>query len=188
MTLSDGPRISQDDFLRIIAESRPNLFGDHNAHSEEATLLKKAWYSHMLLALEKLNTNTDKLSTEIHATREDLYREIVSAKELMRKEMLDSCKGGQGELERLENRLVKVQDLISNKVDALEKSPLNIEMEKEFSKMKESIDEKLAPIRDDIIIVKTKFAILAGIFGAAGSGVFVLLEKLFPYIIKIFGS
>ncbi|RKX64732.1 MAG: hypothetical protein DRP42_05930 [Tenericutes bacterium] len=175
----------QEDLYRMISEGKKDLFSEPDGHAAEATMLKKAWYNHVLITLEKLDDNIDRLSAEIHETKTALYKEIVDSKDALRTELIAGDQHNDQELDKLEKRLEKALDTIVLKVNELEKSPVKEELEKSLSAIREATNIKLVPIREDLTSLKTKLAIWASLFGVLGAGIVAGVTKLSPYIVKL---
>jgi hypothetical protein len=173
-----------EELLRILTDQQRDLFSDPDGHSQEAAMLKKAWYNHVLLALEKLDSAVDRVSNEIHDVRTTLYKEIIESKESLRTELVAGDRHNDDEIVKLEKRLIKALDDLARKVEELEKSPIKENIEKNLSSIREATNTKIAPIKEDLASLKTKMAMWAALFGAAGSALLAGVIKIMPYIIK----
>jgi len=158
-------------------------------HLREAERLKKAWFDHVLLSLERLSANVNRLSSDLYDVKDSLFKDIVSTKESLRTELLFTKSEMGVELEKLEKRIEKNIDNINKTINSISTQAVKDELKKNLDDLKlqlnadiEAIKKEHMPIRDSILILKVKVAmwgVLGGIIGTA------LLSALFNWLFPL---
>lgn len=159
----------------------------------EADRLKKAWFDHVFASLEKLGRRVEKLSSELYAAKDALYKDIVDAKEVLRSELAVLKSEHNSDLEKLEKRIEKSIDSINKSIESLSVQKVKDELKKDVEDLGKEINKELTKIKDDRVapltteVTKLKvkisvWGVLGGIVGAAiVAGV---LEWFIPAIFK----
>ena len=182
--MPSGDNGKKDTFIGILAEE----------HVREAERLRKAWVDHVLVSLEKLGSNIDDLSSELHTAKDELYKEVVNVRETMRRELNECRNGSDRELEKMENRLEKVLDDLNERVNNISIHSLKEELSKEIIRLKDDLrteltllkDKKIAPLQTDLTRITAKISMIAliiSIFGVAVVEGFI--KWILPAIVKV---
>ncbi len=153
----------ENTFIGVIAEE----------HIREAERLKKAWFDHVIVTLEKLAENIDKTSTDLHATKNELYKEIVSVREILRAELKDFGGGVDKDLEKVEKRIYRVIDNVNKSIDSLSPQPMKDELKKDIESLRKEMEkeikelkkESINPLTIDMVKLNTKIAMWGGLAG-----------------------
>ena len=164
------------DLIDIVSKSRNNLsLSSPDSHTSlEAEELKKAWFRHLLVSLEKLHDIVETIR------REDL----PELKKELKKEL--------NELEReLKEDLTKIEKAFKEELDKIEKE-YKSEIEKNIKAI-EKVDDKLTksnealekyktdvinPLNDKVTVLITKMAIIGFLAGGIGSIIFIIIKEL----------
>lgn len=80
--------IELQDLLDVVSKSgsKPPLSTETNAHAMEGEDLKKAWFKHVLISMEKLNDQVESIRyTDIVEIRNDLKIDINDVKEFIKR-------------------------------------------------------------------------------------------------------
>lgn len=157
----------ENTFIGVIAEE----------HIREAERLKKAWFDHVIVTLEKLAENIDKTSSDLHVAKGELYKEIVRVRETLRAELKEFGGGVDKDLEKVEKRIYRVIDNINKNMDTLSPQPMKDELKKDIESLRKEMEgeikelkkETISPLEIDMVKLNTKIAMwggAAGVFGA----------------------
>lgn len=154
----------------------------------EADRLKKAWFDHVFASLEKLGESVNKLSSDLHGAKVALYKDIVAARETLRKELSAMKSETTMDLDKLERRIEKTIDNINKNIDALSVHSVKEELKKDVESLRKEItkeitklkEERVFPLKEDIIKLKVKWSVLWGILGGAG---IVILHAILRWLI-----
>jgi hypothetical protein len=159
----------------------------------EADRLKKAWFDHVFTSLEKLGKSVEKLSFDLHDAKEVLFKDIVTAKEVLRSELSNLKSDQYSDLEKLEKRIEKSIDSINKSIDSIHVQSVKDELKNDIEKLSREINKELTsikedrvlPIKEDVIRLKLKVALWGVIGGLLGSVVIsVFLKWVIPGILK----
>ena len=162
-------------------------------HSEDTTQLKKEWFNYVLLTLEKAQTAIDKLENDQHIAAKDLLERLIKIKDDLRLEMLDLRSIYDSNLDKLEKRIEKMLDGLSNKVEAISMPALTQERRLEISKLrtellqiinttKESLrKEDLDPLKKNVTTLMVKVGFIGVLGGLAGSGLLMLAVSIIKH-------
>ena len=149
------------DLLDIVSKAggRHSISEPLSEHVVEGEALKKAWYKHVLLTLEKMDAYLDttrnvelpQLRSELKDDLHELRRELKSA------------------IEKLERRLEKHED--------------------EFKLYQKELKDTIDPISKSVTILIVKLGLFATLFGFLGSGIMALIVYLMRDLIAkhVFG-
>lgn len=150
--------IELKDLLNIVSSSgKPAL--SENSHTWDSEDLKKAWFNHMLVSMEKLNDLIENIR------RNDLVN--------LRKELRD-------EIKRVEAKIDKVEDSLTSHRETSDKR--HIKKEEDLNSYKKDV---IKPLQDKVLTLTVKWGVWAALAGFVGSGIMVLVVWFVQeYIIK----
>lgn len=157
----------------------------------EAERLKKAWFDHVLVSLEKLNANVNKLSSTLHEAKDSLFKDIVSTKEILRKEIAGNKADISFNVDKLEKRIEKSIDKVNKSIEDIAVQSIKDELKHDLADLqskhtvdlKELRDENL-PIRDSITGMKVKISLIAFISGLVGAAVLTGIVEFFVHVTR----
>ncbi len=135
------PTDKENTFVGVIAEE----------HIREAERLKKAWFDHVIVTLEKLAENIDKTSSDLHAAKNELYKEIVRVRETLRTELNEFGSGVDKDLEKLEKRIYRVIDNVNKSIDSLSPQSMKDELKKDIENLRKEIEKEIKELKKDTI-------------------------------------
>lgn len=166
--------IELKDILQVVSQAgRQNFIGPDSREEIEAEEIRKAWFKHMLLSIEKL-----------HDSIEDLRRvEIASLK-------LDF----QRYLDKLEQRVERVENQVKSELDKLEKEIKNdidkiaVNLKEHKADYKEDKRDVIGPMKISLTQLQVKMGFIGILSGMIGSGIMTFVLYLInEYLIKTGG-
>lgn len=138
--------------------------------TDDMSQVKRTWFNHVLVTIEKLTERMEAIQTESYKTKEELIKEINKSKDLLRGEIKASHIESKEELNKLEKRIEKIFSDLEERVKSIEGS-------KDLEKLKEDWNDKIDPIKTNLTIIRTKLAFWAFLWGSAGSGIILFLLR-----------
>jgi hypothetical protein len=173
------PTDKEDTFIGVIAEE----------HIREAERLKKAWFDHVIVTLEKLAENIDKTSSDLHAAKNELYKEIVRVRETLRAELKEFGAGVDKDLEKVEKRIYRVIDNINKSIGALSPQPIKDELKKDIESLRKEMEgeikelkkETISPLEIDMVKLNTKIVVWSSIGGGIVSVALIFISLIARY-------
>jgi len=139
-------------------------------HIREAERLKKAWFDHVLSSIEKINSNVNRLSSDLHEAKDVLFKDIVDTKDTLIKEIAINKGDINVSVEKLEKRIEKVTDKITKSVEDLAVQAVKDELKSDLDKLKEKHDKDLKEVQNTVTTLKVKVGVIAFISGIIGAG------------------
>jgi replicative DNA helicase len=162
-----------------------NTFKDTaEEHIREADRLKKAWFDHVLSSLEKLNSNVNKLSTDLYNVKDSLYKEIVTTKENLRKEIVANKAELNNSSDKLEDRIEKSIDKVAGSVVDLGVQNIKDDLKKDLIDLKDKHDSDLKEVSGSVTALKVKVGVIAFIAGIIGAGLLTGVVDFVVHILK----
>jgi hypothetical protein len=152
--------IEVKDLLNIVSSNRAPVLSDHSdSHKWDSEDLKKAWFNHMLVSMEKLNDLIESVRrVDIVNLRSELKEEI----------------------KRVETKIDKVEDSLKFHKQSAENKATKTE--DEFKLYKKDV---IKPLQDKVLTLTIKLGVWSTIAGIVGSGVAIIVWHLIKvYVLK----
>jgi len=146
------------DLIEIVSKSGNRLslsHSDDRRSSIEAEELKKAWFNHLLISLEKLhNAIEDVRRTDIPELRKELKEELAKIEKDLKEDIAKAESSFKAEVGRLEKLIIKNETNITE------------------------VSKTLIPLNDKVTELRTKMALIGVLAGSIGSLIFLIIKTL----------
>lgn len=158
------------------------------SNASEVDELKRAWYTHVLNTLQKLDDRMDSVSTELYKefykVKESIQKDLYEFKSDLQKEISSTKVFSVEVMEKTQEKINKLLEKLSQRIESLEKSVVKEELVKELNDIKQNltrdilgqktyfisyIAEQIEPIKTKITKIEVKLALWAAFFGVIGT-------------------
>jgi Rad3-related DNA helicase len=165
------------DLIDMVSRSKNSLslvsMGDNSSLSE-AEELKKAWFRHLLVSLEKLNDTIENIRREdLPETKKELKLDLNKLEHDLKIELTKTETAFKAEITKIENKHKEEMDKV---VKAAEKA------DERFIKSNETLDkyksEVIVPLNEKVTVIVTKMSLIGMLAGAVGSIIFLIIKEL----------
>jgi len=146
------------DLVEIVSKSgnRLSLSQSEGRNSSiEAEELKKAWFNHLLISLEKLhNSVEDVRRKDIPDLKKELKEELAKIEKDLKEDIAKAESSFKAEVDRLEKLIIKNETNITE------------------------VSKTLIPLNDKVTELRTKMALIGVLAGSIGSLIFLIIKTL----------
>lgn len=159
--------VSLAELLDLMGRNKP-LFSEKDQGSE-GELLKKAWFNHVLVTLEKLDASVDNLQNDVNNIKQQLFKDLVELREKIRSEM-QTCQGNRARvLEKLEaNISATLKDLTADNDKVIESMQKNLRV----------LEARVKTQETKSLVTSTKLGVYVAIASLCGGGFLQLIIVL----------
>jgi len=164
------------DLIDIVSKSKDNLsLLSPDTHTFlEAEELKKAWFRHLLVSLEKLHEIVESIRREaLPEVSKEVKKELNQLEHELKENITKVEKAFKDALDKLED--THKSDIDKN-IRAIEK------IEDKLTKSNEALDkykvEVIGPLNDKVTVIATKMATIGLLAGGVGSVIFLIIKEL----------
>lgn len=157
------------DLIDIVSKSRNSLslesLGSHA--SLEAEELKKAWFRHLLVSLEKLYDIVESIRREdLPESKKELREEVSKIERDLKEDLAKIETNFKTELTKIEKVAEKFDDKLVKANEAFDKYKTDI----------------INPLNDKVTVMVTKMSLIGMLAGAVGSIIFLIIKELFKIL------
>lgn len=132
--------------------------------SVESEEIKKAWFKHLLVSLEKINDTIDEIRrTDIVNIKKELKEDILKLENILKKEISKNEEDFKKQIDKIEKNITKQENSLNNANDRLETYKTNI----------------IGPMNEKVIALTVKMSMIGFISGTVASVVILLIKEFF---------
>lgn len=158
------------DLIDMVSRSKNSLsLGSIENHPflVEAEELKKAWFRHLLVSLEKLNDIVEDIRrSDLPEVKKELKEELNKIERDLKEDLAKIETSFKTELTKIEKVAEKFDDKLVKANEAFDKYKTDI----------------INPLNDKVTVVVTKMSLIGMLAGAVGSIIFLIIKELFKIL------